>query len=458
MASPGATAIRLERSWFLFPLALGFAPFLTSVHVGQINVITEFGIFLAFVAETAFPVVAGTGLALAICTKVTPVAFLGYYLVNKRFKAMAATLAAVAVLCAIAAARYGWSPFFTYARIFPTLTRVFMPGSASMALVAGLASRSSAVHSVQTALTIYVAAVVLLTGLCCFITKEREPLFIVVCLAAMLSPNLVWDHHFVFLLLPLMVWMAWSNFQPAGRVVVLRGTRLGPGGRSLDGLRLYVHAFGHASMLLLLLWQVYEVCGCGRFAWGKTVRNTLAGLIASGLLLGAAFSGWGRPGLAAMEKGDAAVHSGHPDLAVAEYTEAIRLIRTTPQRTTTGPLPTRRRANTTRPLPTARRRSRSTVKTRGRISTGALPSCQRVIWIRRLPIIPRPFGSIATSPDAYHSPFCVAYEARGARGIAYVIRGEPDKAIADFTEVIRFSPQDAATYGNRARLTPERAN
>ena len=132
----------LERSWFLFPLALGFTPFVMSLQTGQINVVTEFGIFLAFVAETAFPVVAGAGLALAICTKVTPVALLGYYLVNKRYKAIAATLAAVAVLCAIAAAHYGWAPFVTYARLFPSIPRLYYPARfGGSSLVAGLERR-----------------------------------------------------------------------------------------------------------------------------------------------------------------------------------------------------------------------------------------------------------------------------------------------------------------------------
>ena len=266
----------MERSWSLFPLALGFAPFLTGRPHGTDNVITEFGIFLAFVAETAIPVVAGAGLALAICTKVTPVAFLGYYLVNKRFKAMAATLAAVAVLCAIAAARYGWSPFVTYARLFPSLLRVFMPGSAPWRVSRGFASRIGGAQRADGP-----------DDLCRsgrtadrpmrFITKQREPLFIVVCLAAMLSPNLVWDHHFVFLLLPLMVWMAWSNFSLPVVLWCCGGLAIGQAVGVWMASGLYVHAFGHASMLLLLLWQVYEVCGCGRFAWERTCETRSPG-------------------------------------------------------------------------------------------------------------------------------------------------------------------------------------
>jgi hypothetical protein len=247
----------LARTWYLFPLALGFSPLLTALHLGQINVITEFGLFLAFAAEIALPAVAGAGLALAICTKVTPVVFLGYYLVNRRLKAIAATLIAVAVLAAVTAAHYGWAPFATYARLFPSLPRVFVPECSS--LVARLCVEESTAPGAQRLLTAYVAGIVLLAGVCGFLTKQREPLFLIVCLAAILAPNIVWYHHFVFFLLPLLVWMAWRNFR---RPVVLWCC----GGLALiqiEGMSprpgLCIHLFGHASLLGLLLGQVYQV-------------------------------------------------------------------------------------------------------------------------------------------------------------------------------------------------------
>jgi hypothetical protein len=35
----------LDTIWWWFPLAFGFAPFLELLHIGQINMITQFGVF-----------------------------------------------------------------------------------------------------------------------------------------------------------------------------------------------------------------------------------------------------------------------------------------------------------------------------------------------------------------------------------------------------------------------------
>ncbi len=445
----------LERSWFLFPLALGFFPFLKGLHLGQINVVTEFGIFLALVAETALPVVAGAGLALAICTKVTPVALLGYYLVNKRFKALAATLAAVAVLCAIAAVRYGWAPFFTYARLFPSLLRVH--GYGYFSLAGRLDVDESAAQSVQTALTIAMAAIVLLSALCAWIGKQREPLFIVVCLAAMLTPNIVWDHHFVFFLMPLLVWMAWSNFRApvvlwcCGGLALVQAARAGivPVRDPLESA-LYAHAFGQASILLLLLWQIEQVCG--RFGRGKAVRNTVAGLMALGLLLEVAFSGYGKPGNAAGRRGDAAVHRRDADAAIAEYSQAIRLE------------PHCARAYYSRALVYYLKHDWDKAVAGFTEAIQVDPNYARAWLIRGASLQAEDNFDKAiadyteairldpTTPEAFRDPDCVAVEAYIGRGLAYASRGELDRAIADYTMVVRFDPRNANVYCQRAMI------
>ena len=42
---------RLRQIWWWYPLCLGFAPLLETLHLGQINFITLFGIFLLFVGR-----------------------------------------------------------------------------------------------------------------------------------------------------------------------------------------------------------------------------------------------------------------------------------------------------------------------------------------------------------------------------------------------------------------------
>ena len=436
----------LERSWFLFPLALGFSPFLTGLHMGQINVITEFGIFLAFVAEAAMPVVAGAGLALAICSKVTPAAFLGYYLVNKRFKAMAATLIAVAVLCALAAARYGWSPFVTYARLFPSLLHVDMPGCLSLVARLGVeepAARNRADDRSDVRRGARAAG-----------RRMRLPQQAA---GAVVHRGLPGGDAFPQhrLVSPLRVLSAAAlgldgleQFPRAGRVVVLRRTRSRPGGRKRDGIGAYAHAFGQASMLLLLLWQLYEVCGCQRLPRGKTVRNTLAGLMTLGLFLGAAFSDSGKPGLAAVERGDRVLAAGDLDLAIAEYTQAMRL---DPNASAYG--------------------SRAVAYNLKKDWSKAIADCTRAIqidpkdarayWARGVALAAggdtdRAIAAFTEAirldpadPEAFRPPYCVAGEAHFRRGVAYASRGELDKAIADYDAVIRFNPRNADAYIRR---------
>ena len=62
----------MDKIWYWFVICLGFAPFLELLHIGQINVITMFGIFMMFFWESTSSVLSGAGLSLAVITKVSP--------------------------------------------------------------------------------------------------------------------------------------------------------------------------------------------------------------------------------------------------------------------------------------------------------------------------------------------------------------------------------------------------
>ena len=259
-------------------------------------------------------------------------------------------------------------------------------------------------------LTMYVAAILLLAGVLGFITKQREPLFIIVCLAAMLSPNVLWYHHFVFFVLPLLVWMAWSNFRARVVLWCCGGFVLVQAAGSWTVCALYVHAFGHASILLLVLWQVYEVLG--RFGMGKAaVRNTLAGAIILGFFLGPAISGCWKPGFRTVERGLMALATQDLDLAIAEFTEAIRLD------------PNYAIAYDRRAL--AYELKKDYDKTIG--------DCTKAIQI--------------DPNDA------VAYYIRGD---AYRQKRDFDKAIADYTDAIRLDPSSPGEFHSHNCVAPRR--
>jgi hypothetical protein len=106
-------------------------------------------------------------------------------------------------------------------------------------------------------LTVYVAALIALSSALTFFGRQPgEPLFILSAIAMVLAPNLVWYHHYIFMLLPLFVWMAWTRLEPRSVAWCLLGFMIIQSDRWLPPYGLLIHVFGHASMLILLVWQV----------------------------------------------------------------------------------------------------------------------------------------------------------------------------------------------------------
>ena len=256
--------------WWWFPLALGFAPFYEVLHVGQINIVTKFGIFLMFWAELTQPFVAGLGLGLAIITKVTPAVFLGYLLINKKFRLIGLTLIVIAALTALALLRYGWLPFQVYPPVFADLLQTFPLDLHSQSLVSKLTIVShqpfwplaplaeSAIVPIQRSLTVYIGLVLILSGLATLVTKQREPFFIVVNLGMLYSPNIMWYHHYVFILLPLLVWMAWARFKLPITLWCLIGLLIIQIDRFRLTTGLLIHVYGQLTILAILIWQLWQ--------------------------------------------------------------------------------------------------------------------------------------------------------------------------------------------------------
>jgi hypothetical protein len=259
----------LSDIWWWFPLALGFAPFLETLLLGQINVMAHFGILLMFLWQDARPLLGGAGLALGIVTKVTPLAFLGYLLVNRNLKAIVGAALGLSVFCLVAGWVFGWRTFTTFFDVFKQLLEVFPLDPNSHSFVAVLnrhvALPYGTLIAVHKGLTAYMIAIFALSGVVTYITREKEPLFIILCFGLTLMPNVMWYHHYAFFLLPIIVWLAWCRKHPAVVAWCFLGLTLIQMDRLYSFLEvtngMLAHAFGHLSILMILAWQVRRAYG-----------------------------------------------------------------------------------------------------------------------------------------------------------------------------------------------------
>ena len=247
-------AISPEKSAFLLVLSLSFAPFLITAQLGQINMLTQFGLGLLFCFALSFPWLAGLGLALAIFTKVTPVFFLLYLLATKNFKVLLWTALSLLGLGLLAGLRYGFQPFYTYVDVFHGLTGFIPVGAKGQSLAVRLSifGSESNIGLIQFGTTFYLLIIMLLSAWQTFRGGRSEASFIITSLAMMLSPNILWYHHYVFFLLPLIIWMGWQRENKWVTVWCLVGMLVTQFDYFLFTGGLLIHIFGHVSILIVL--------------------------------------------------------------------------------------------------------------------------------------------------------------------------------------------------------------
>jgi hypothetical protein len=278
--------LKTQKIWYWYILCLGFAPFLELIHIGQINVITMFGIFLMFVLVQKSPYFSGLGLGMAIISKITPVFFMGYLLVNRKFKIILTTFVVIALLTGLAILRYGLTPILEYPKTFLWLMNQFHLTINSQSLVAKLAIANTVQFEraitlvpelikppiiglftfftnqyilIQRILTIYIMLVIAISCILTYIKKlPGEPLFIVTALGMMISPNIAWYHHYVFILLPLLIWMGWRGLNWKVVSWCLIGLLIVQLDRRLLTSGLLIHIFSHTSIIILLYWQARQ--------------------------------------------------------------------------------------------------------------------------------------------------------------------------------------------------------
>jgi hypothetical protein len=251
--------------WYWYILCLGFAPFLELLHIGQINVITLFGIFLLFCMLDSSTVLSGFGLSLAILTKVSPVVFLVYLATTKKIKGIVSCFVWIILMMGVTIVRYGISPVLVYPSMFQWLADQFPVGPNSQSLVAklitvvGLDLSHSEIHLSQMILMLYITSIIVVSAV---LTRRgnqpREPLFLVSAFGITIMPNVMWYHHYVFILLPILIWMAWMRLHPHVVLWCLLGMILIQTDRFYLTEGLLIHIFMQMSIIAIVIWQARQ--------------------------------------------------------------------------------------------------------------------------------------------------------------------------------------------------------
>ena len=276
----------IEKVWYWFVLCFGFAPFLELLHIGQINIITAFGIFMMFFWESTSPILSGVGFSLSVITKVSPTLFLGYLLLNKRYKVVAVAMFATILLSLLSILRYGIQPLLTYPDVFLGLLRQLLLTANSQTLAAKLAVANypefqqflaklplilsqplgsvvtvftAHYQIVQRTYTLYILLIIVLSALLTLRKRHsKEPLFIMTALGMMLAPNILWYHHYIFMLLPLLIWMGWRGLDASVVIWCCIGLLIVQIDRRVPPYGLAIHLFSNLTMLIVLFGQIRQ--------------------------------------------------------------------------------------------------------------------------------------------------------------------------------------------------------
>ena len=189
---------------------------------------------------------------------------MGYLVVTKKIKVFAAVTLWTIIFIILSILRYGISPLLAYPEVFRWLSSQFPISHNSQSLVSKLATvfgfehQTSLHQTIQQILILYILLVIVTSIFLTRIQKQpKEPLFIITTIGMMILPNVMWYHHYVFLLLPLLIWMGWKRLDWQTTTWCLAGLIIIQFDRYIT-YGLLTHIFAHISILLILKGQVQD--------------------------------------------------------------------------------------------------------------------------------------------------------------------------------------------------------
>jgi hypothetical protein len=225
------------KAWAAAILALGFAPVGTSLFLGQVNILVACTLAAGYFLADRHPRIAGAAIALGAAIKVTPVFLLVLFLRRRYLSLWLSFLATSAALAGVTAMVLGVGSFREFLAIAHKMNDTFpvgFTGSLSFInLVYLLGGKFGGLQEVgawqpfgQRLYSLVLLVVVLAAA---FLTRDgrrRDLLFAMVSLAITVMPNVLWYHHFVFVLPALFALWLSPESTPALRAGALAGLGL----------------------------------------------------------------------------------------------------------------------------------------------------------------------------------------------------------------------------------------
>jgi hypothetical protein len=219
------------KAWIAATLAVAFGPVGTSLLLGQVNILVALTLAAGYFLADRHPRLAGTAIAIGAALKVTPLFLLVLFLRRRYLSIWVSFVVASVALAGVTALIFGVRPFFDFVTMAQLMNHSFPVGfNGSLSFVNMVYLLSGKLGTPQMGWqerTQHIYALVLLGIVlgAAYLTRDgrkRDLLFALVCFAITVMPNVLWYHHFVFVLPALLaLWLS------PDATTALRATALG---------------------------------------------------------------------------------------------------------------------------------------------------------------------------------------------------------------------------------------
>jgi hypothetical protein len=203
-------------------LCLGFGPVWVSILLGQINILVLFLCVFYFTYLEKAPLVSGFALGLAILAKVSPAILILYAISRRKHQAVLATFFSIIVSSILFGQLYGWEHYWSFKNTLQYLTTVYPLSFSIYSATCMLCYKMKWVALywgaiAQKILSLFTFTAALTATYLAYNAKfSRKSLFALLLILMTITPNIIWYHHFSFILLPLVFLTLTKQSRPLG--------------------------------------------------------------------------------------------------------------------------------------------------------------------------------------------------------------------------------------------------